>query len=106
LLRLRAEEFLRRWVQHVLPLGFVKIRPYGLLANRGRAERLAWCRALLVVWTLVQAVVGMLGAADEGVQGRCPSCRSEQWRRVAELPREEGAREEPGGAAVPVVDTS
>src|SRR3989442_1259898 len=38
---LSAEEFLRRWVQHVLPRGFVKIRHYGLLANRGRTERLA-----------------------------------------------------------------
>ena len=31
---LDAEEFLRRFVQHVLPKGFVKIRHYGLLANR------------------------------------------------------------------------
>ena len=42
-MRLGVEEFLRRWVQHVLPGGFVKIRHYGLLANRGRAERLALC---------------------------------------------------------------
>ena len=106
LLRLGAEEFLRRWVQHVLPRGFVKIRHYGLLANRGRAERLAWCRALLVVWTLVQAAVGVLGSANAGVWGRCPSCGSEQWRRVAALPRDEGAGVEPPGAAVPLTDTS
>jgi len=31
---LSAEEFLRRFVQQVLPKGFVKIRHYGLLANR------------------------------------------------------------------------
>ena len=37
---LSAEEFLRRFVQHVLPQGFVKVRHYGLLANRCRAERL------------------------------------------------------------------
>src|SRR5262245_26650720 len=33
---LEGVEFLRRWVQHVLPRGFVKIRHYGLLANRHR----------------------------------------------------------------------
>ncbi len=40
-------EFLRRWVSHVLPRGFVKVRHYGLLANRHRAAKLALCRRLL-----------------------------------------------------------
>src|SRR5213082_1607555 len=56
LLTLSAEEFLRRFVQHVLPRGFMKIRHYGLLANRGRTERLALCRALLALVALVQGV--------------------------------------------------
>src|SRR5262249_22409327 len=43
---LTAEEFLRRFVPHVLPKGFVKVRHYGLLAPRDRDERLAWCRRL------------------------------------------------------------
>jgi hypothetical protein len=88
--RLSAEEFLRRWLQHVLPHGFVKIRHYGLLANRGRTERLTLCRALLALWTVVQAVVGVLGTADEGpAVGRrcCPTCGAAQWLVVAELPR-------------------
>jgi Putative transposase/Transposase zinc-binding domain len=42
-------EFLRRFVQHVLPKGFVKLRHYGLLANRHREERLDLCRRLLFV---------------------------------------------------------
>src|SRR5262245_55048606 len=46
---LTAGEFLRRFMQHVLPKGFVKVRHYGLLANRERAERLQQCRRLL--WT-------------------------------------------------------
>jgi hypothetical protein len=45
---LTAEEFLRRFVQHVLPKGFVKIRHYGLLANRHRAEKLKLSRRLLL----------------------------------------------------------
>ncbi len=42
-------EFLRRFVTHVLPGGFVKVRHYGLLANRFREPRLADCRQLLAV---------------------------------------------------------
>ena len=44
---LAATEFLRRFLLHVLPAGFQRIRYYGLLGNRHRAEKLARCRALL-----------------------------------------------------------
>lgn len=44
---LEAVEFIRRFLQHVVPSGFVRIRHYGLLGNRVRAENLARCRALL-----------------------------------------------------------
>lgn len=40
-------EFLRRFLLHVLPTGFVRIRYFGLFANRGRAENLKRCRALI-----------------------------------------------------------
>ena len=38
-----AEEFLHRFLQHVLPDRFLRIRHYGLLANRGKHQRLARC---------------------------------------------------------------
>jgi len=44
---LPAAEFLRRFLLHVLPAGFVRIRHCGFLANRGRTAKLARCRALL-----------------------------------------------------------
>lgn len=44
---LPADEFLRRFLQHVLPDRFQRIRHYGLLGNRGKRERLAHCRELL-----------------------------------------------------------
>jgi len=44
---LPAEEFIRRFLTHVLPQRFMRIRHYGLLANRGKQERLAHVRALL-----------------------------------------------------------
>ena len=46
---LAAVEFLRRFLLHRLPSHFVRIRHYGFLANRHRAEKLACCRTLLGV---------------------------------------------------------
>jgi hypothetical protein len=46
-MRLETGEFIRRFLLHVLPDGFHRIRNYGLLANGHRAERLALCRKLL-----------------------------------------------------------
>jgi Putative transposase len=43
-MRLDAVEFLRRFLLHVLPAGFVKIRHFGLLANRNRRHALTLCR--------------------------------------------------------------
>jgi hypothetical protein len=89
LVRLRAEEFLHRWLQHILPRGFWKIRHYGLLANRGRAARLDLCRQLLACWALVQIVIAALHPSQASVPGLpsgCPVCGSELWRTVAEVP--------------------
>ena len=44
---LQAEEFIRRFLLHVLPEGFQRIRYYGFLANRYREHKLARCRKLL-----------------------------------------------------------
>ena len=44
---LAAGEFMRRFLLHVLPTGFHRIRHYGLLANAGRKENLALARQLL-----------------------------------------------------------
>ena len=48
---LDADEFIRRFLLHVLPDGFHRIRHYGLLANAGRVENIAKARALLGVTT-------------------------------------------------------
>src|ERR1017187_2471401 len=42
-----AVEFIRRFLLHILPAGFVRIRQFGFLANRARREKLALCRVLL-----------------------------------------------------------
>jgi hypothetical protein len=79
-LTLSGEEFLRRWVQHVLPKGFVKVRHYGLLASHGREVKLAACR-----WQLLLS--GLAAAAPAGVGASswpgpcCPGCGSRSWRK-------------------------
>jgi hypothetical protein len=47
LMTVTAEEFLRRFLLHSLPRGFVRIRSFGFLANRRRTARLPLCRQLL-----------------------------------------------------------
>ncbi len=49
IMRIGVGEFIRRFLLHVLPNGFHRIRHYGFLANGHRAERLALCRELLEV---------------------------------------------------------
>jgi hypothetical protein len=70
-LTLPAVEFLRRWVQHVLPRGFVKVRHYGLWSNRQRQDRLALCRWLL--W-----VAGVARNASLPPESNKPACVRER----------------------------
>jgi hypothetical protein len=87
---LSAEEFLRRFLQHVLPRGFVKIRHYGLLANRQRKEKLATCRRLLLPQAAAALAVSP-GSGAEPVQPatppHCPNCGGSRLVRL-ELPKE------------------
>ena len=46
---LAADEFIRRFLLHVLPEGFQRIRYYGFLANRHREQKLVRCRQLLAM---------------------------------------------------------
>jgi len=73
-LTLSGEEFLRRFVQHVLPRGFVKIRHYGLLAPRGRDERLATCRRLLLPALITIPSPESAGAVVNVASARAPCC--------------------------------
>ena len=71
LMTLHASEFLRRFVQHVLPLGFVRIRQFGFLANRLRSKSLALIRRLLHVDPVpTDAQAGSSSAATWS----CPRC--------------------------------
>ena len=85
---LSATEFIRRFLLHVLPTEFVRIRHYGLLANGRRKEKLLRCRELLGVAQI--AVAEADGATDEGEESRevqrCEVCGVGRMVRRGELP--------------------
>ena len=85
---LDAVEFLRRFLLHVLPKGFVRLRHYGLLANRARRAKLQLCRELLGVDSPSQAVAEELATHSEEHGVRCPACKKGNRVVVMELPPE------------------
>jgi len=70
---LAATEFLRRFVQHVLPRGFVRIRQFGFLANSCRTARLQLVRELLTAAT-PEPRESRARAASEAGTWSCPRC--------------------------------
>jgi hypothetical protein len=73
---LSPDEFLRRFSQHILPRGFVRIRAFGFLAGSGREEQLACCRKLLSATTDSQEMGEVANSAIEPDEPpRCPHCQ-------------------------------
>ena len=73
---LSTGEFMRRFLLHVLPRGFHRIRHYGLIANTGRKDNLAKARELLAVPPDVDDDVDTGGSVVETGQPTyvCPDC--------------------------------
>jgi hypothetical protein len=77
---LSGEEFLRRFLIHVLPSGFRRIRYFGFLANPHRAAKLTLCRRLLgtvAAWTADHTAAGnpeRTASWDARVCRACPRC--------------------------------
>ena len=67
-MKLDGAEFLRRFLMHAVPRGFMRIRHFGLLANRVRAKNLDICRALLSASPPADCPI-----IDD--TRTCPSCR-------------------------------
>ena len=85
---LSADEFMRRFLLHVLPRGFQRLRQFGLLANRRRNE-LARCRQLL--GTTEQAVEPLCQDYKTLYQTvttsrlQCPACRTGTMKSFSAL---------------------
>lgn len=73
---LDAIEFIRRFLLHVPPAGFVRIRHYGFLANRVRREKLAQCRSLLATCSPCEepGICRPTAAEPQLDSHRCPVC--------------------------------
>jgi hypothetical protein len=87
---LEAEEFIRRFLLHVLPRGFMRIRHFGFLANRAKKQTLSRCRQLLGLpldgpQTPPKSTPQLLFELTGIDLSRCPSCQRgnlvviEQW---------------------------
>jgi hypothetical protein len=66
---LTASEFIRRFLLHVLPDGFHRIRHYGLFANGHRAERIKLCRQLLDAAELVTTNGDTVAPSPDQIRG-------------------------------------
>jgi hypothetical protein len=81
IMTLEAVEFIRRYLLHILPSGFVKIRHFGFLANRNRREALARCCSLLPT-PADQPLDSLTDTQRRAVQRKCPICRTGTLRII------------------------
>lgn len=93
---LTAEEFIRRFLLHVLPPGLQRIRYYGLMGNRHRQEKLAHCRQLLQMTPEASSPTDVEAPSDyrdryEALTGlslhQCPHCRRGRMVTVEQITR-------------------
>ena len=74
LLTLSLDEFLRRFLLHILPKGFMRIRNFGFLANRKRAQLLPLCFHLLGATPQPQVASHPSDTNNSSPSWRCPQC--------------------------------
>jgi Putative transposase len=90
---LEVDEFIRRFLLHVLPRGFVRIRHYGLMASGNVSGKLAWCRAWLEARQPREGRPATCPSWLERIRQelaeppRCPRCQGELVRIPFEAPR-------------------
>jgi hypothetical protein len=76
---LNVEEFIRHFLLHVLPKGFVKVRHFGFLANGCRRDNVVLCRKLLAASsTVLPGLAPPPRHSDEpetDTVDRCPRCK-------------------------------
>ena len=89
---LEVQEFIRRFLLHVLPDGFMRIRHFGFLANRSKKQALAQCRKLLKLDRALpkipkQSAIDLLRELTGVDLSRCPCCQKGTMIVVGELPR-------------------
>ncbi len=94
-LTITCAEFARRLRLHILPERFVKIRHYGMLANRNRHTRIAQARAVLPPMPPLPSLATEASETTSemvGLPERCPHCRHAGWVLVKILPAQHPSR--------------
>jgi len=89
---LKAHEFIRRFLLHVLPDGFMRVRHFGFLANRSKKQALAQCRRLLETNPALpqspsESAKDLLLRITGIDLSRCPACKKGTMVIVAQLPK-------------------
>jgi hypothetical protein len=85
LMTLDAISFIRRFLLHILPSGFVKIRHFGFMANRNRREAVALCRSLLPPLQ-DQGATFITENQRSAVDRKCPFCKIGTLRLIGRMP--------------------
>jgi hypothetical protein len=95
-MRLTGDEFIRRFLLHTLPPGFQRIRHYGLLASRHKAETLERCRDRLSLNRELLPHTDELARIRKQISEpsilRCPVCQVGEMLPVEVLPPRPGSR--------------
>jgi Putative transposase/Transposase zinc-binding domain len=100
---LDAIEFIRRFLLHVLPSGFVKIRHFGFLSNRNRRSMLALCRKHLNAASCAQTNMSILTHAQRSVlERRCLFCHVGTLRMIEWLSPEQMLNYAHDGSPMPI----
>lgn len=93
LLTMSGIEFIRRFLMHILPKGFVKLRHFGLLGNRNKKTKLELCRNLLnsaVVFVSefvnLNAVEILMKITGKDIT-KCPACITGSFQQVYSFPK-------------------
>lgn len=88
LMTLAADEFIRRFLIHILPSRFMKIRHYGLLGNRNKTTKLKICKQLTNTPVLTKektsTLLLILKITGKDLS-KCPQCGSDKLSRIVNL---------------------
>jgi len=89
---LETQEFIRRFLLHILPDGFMRVRHFGFLANRSKKQALPQCRTLLDLDSVLpqcpsETAKDLLLKLTGVDLSRCPCCHNGTMIVVGDLPR-------------------
>ena len=89
---LKGTEFIRRYLMHVLPKRFVKIRHYGIFAGRNRPTKLALCQRLMnMIPSKKSSEYSTLEFLSKFMNydfSKCPKCSSSDYKPIASFEAE------------------